>query len=322
MRFLIFAFSVVVLSSGCSYDPCASGETRAAWIASGGPVGLVAALALSCPQPEPAPEPIAAVAGSGLVVQPEVPPPDMGEAQQAPDLAEAPPPPDADHDGIPDVKDRCPTTPSGQTPDPARLGCPAPRTYTVRLPAAAFAAAGPITVADGVVTSRASYDWAGSKFENGSLSAVVFFENAGASASNAVTFELTGTADFSAPVSTADSCKPWKGEREDASDPSPKSGNPNDVVCVPRRLDLCPVDLVSKAAQLLGEAQCADGVQRGAGYRSKASAPVKIVASVPSADWTSAEPKPAAGIEVQVLFSGNLKLSGWEVLVTVKETLL
>ena len=87
MRFLIFAFvALATLATGCSYDPCASRETRTAWIGAGGPVGLVAVLALSCPH-EPAPEqPIAAVPGSGLAaVQP-----DMGAApdlSQVPDLA-------------------------------------------------------------------------------------------------------------------------------------------------------------------------------------------------------------------------------------------
>lgn len=324
MRFLLIALcAALALSTGCDMDPCASREARAAFVGLGGPLGVAAVLALSCPQPEPE-QSIAAVAGSGLVLQPEVDlggSPDMGGA---PDLAEAPPPPpapDADLDGTPDAQDRCPTTPSGQTPDPARRGCPAPRVYQVRLPAAAFSASGPLTVVDGVVSSHASYDWRGGKFESGALSAVIFFEHAGAGASNAVKFELQGVADFTAPVSTADSCKPWKGEREDASDPNPKTGNPNDTVCVPRRLDLCPVDMVSKASQLLGEAACADAVQRGSGYRSKSNAPVALTASVANADWRSSEPQPVASIEVQVLFSGNLKLAGWEVVATITETL-
>jgi hypothetical protein len=36
------------------------------------------------------------------------------------------PKPDLDRDGVPDKLDRCPSTPAGATPDPARAGCPAP----------------------------------------------------------------------------------------------------------------------------------------------------------------------------------------------------
>ena len=42
----------LVVAAGCSYDPCASKEARLAWVGAGGPVGLVAALALNCERPE------------------------------------------------------------------------------------------------------------------------------------------------------------------------------------------------------------------------------------------------------------------------------
>lgn len=46
-------------------------------------------------------------------------------------LAYAPirqPPPDRDRDGVPDKLDACPDEPKGESPDPARLGCPIPDT--------------------------------------------------------------------------------------------------------------------------------------------------------------------------------------------------
>lgn len=138
----------LVVAVGCSYDPCASREARAAWVGAGGPVGLVAALALNCERPEPMPEPIAEVPASGLVEQTEQP--DMGApadmAQAAPDLAPGCDLPDLwytdwlgrkicghdmDLDGIPDALDKCKATSAGATPDPSRKGCPAPGYYDV-----------------------------------------------------------------------------------------------------------------------------------------------------------------------------------------------
>lgn len=324
MRFLLIALcAALTLSSGCGYDPCASKETRAAFVGLGGPLGIAAVLALSCPQPEPAQEPIAAVPLAGLELQqPEaVAQPDMGAAA---DLAEAPPPPapDADMDGIPDSADRCPTTPSGQTADPARPGCPEPRTYKVVLPVAAFSASGPVTVLDGAATSKAYFNWSTMKRESVALSSIVFFQNGGPNVTNAVSFELTGQADFTTPATTISSCAAFKDTlHQDASAPNPATGNPLDVACIARRIALCPVGIVSDQRRLFDEASCADNVQRGGGYWSAANAPIKLTANVASADWNNSDPQPVPGIEVQVLLSGNLKLSDWQVVATITETL-
>ena len=325
MRFLLIALcAALALSTGCDMDPCASREARAAFVGLGGPLGVAAVLALSCPQPEPE-QSIAAVAGSGLVLQPEVDlggSPDMGGA---PDLAEAPPPPpapDADLDGTPDAQDRCPTTPSGQTADPARPGCPEPRTYKVVLPVAAFSASGPVTVLDGAATSKAYFNWSTMKRESVALSSIVFFQNGGPNVTNAVSFELTGQADFTTPATTISSCAAFKDTlHQDASAPNPATGNPLDVACIARRIALCPVGIVSDQRRLFDEASCADNVQRGGGYWSAANAPIKLTANVASADWNNSDPQPVPGIEVQVLLSGNLKLSDWQVVATITETL-
>lgn len=336
---LTHAIALVSLITAACGTPCR--DRKVAFIAAGGPIGILAAALDQCsdePQPPPEPTPIAAVPIAGLSEQPTPDlgtPPDM--AEPSPDLSPLSCGPlfvvstdgsgaqfcdrDADGDAVADRLDGCPTLSAGQTPDPKRRGCPAPRTYTITLPPAAFSASGPLTVADGVVTSKAYYDWAGAKFASGAMSAVIFFEHAGASASNSVKFELQGVADFSAPTSTAEACKPWKGEREDATDPNPATKNDNDRVCVPRRVGLCIVDMVSKASQQIGEAECASGIQHGTGYRSTSNAPIALTASVSSADWLSSDPQPAASVEVQVTFSGKLKLSGWEVVAHVTETL-
>lgn len=327
MRFLLFAIAALSVV-GCSYDPCSSRETRTAWIAGGGPIGLVAALALSCPH-EPAPEqPIAAVQGSGLAAeQPDLgAAPDMG--QTAPDLAELhcglgtvldgqACSPDADGDGIADRLDRCPSTASGQSPDPARRGCPSPRTYQITLPAAAFAAtAGNVTIHDGTASSLPSFDWPNLRQSPASLTSIVFFQNAAPNVTNAVSFQLVGVADFSAPSTTQDPCYAFKDDlHQDAV-----TRSPTETACIARRLALCPVDIVSDASRLIGEGECADSTARGGGYVSKALSPVTLSAHVDSADWRSSEPKPVAGIEVQIVMSGNVKLSDWSVVATITET--
>lgn len=321
-NFALFFAALIV--AGCSYDPCASKEIRTAWVATGGPVGLVAALALSCPQPEPAPEPIAAVPLAGLELQQQL---DMGSApdmaEPAPDLS--PPPdlaqPDRDGDGVPDSKDKCPTTPSGQTPDPARVGCPKPRTYMVRLPPAAFSASGPVIVADGAATSRPFFNWSTMKRESAALSSIIFFQNGGPNVTNAVSFELTGQANFASAPTTISSCAAFKDTlHQDASTPNPVTGNPLDVACIARRIAICPVGIASEQRRLFDEAACADNIQRGGGYWSAANAPIKLNASVASADWNSSSPQPASGIELQLVLSGNVVLSGWEVIAVVTET--
>ena len=334
MRFLLIALcAALTLSTGCDSDPCASKETRAAWVGLGGPLGVAAVLALSCPSPEPAPEPIAAVAGSGLVLQPEVvAQADMGAA------ADLSPPPlvcgplsvlgsyngaqfcerDGDGDGVADRLDACPTLAAGQAPDPARRGCPAPRTYTIVLPPAAFAAGGNVVISDDTATSLPDYDWANLRHSPATLSSVIFFQNGSANATNSVKFQLVGVADFTAPVTTLDACSSLA---KDNRGQDAVTRAPNDIACLPRRLAICPVDLVSPASKLAGEAECARGVGGGSGYVSKASAPVTLTASVSSADWISSEPKPVAGIEIQVLMSGTLKLAGWQVVAEVTETL-
>lgn len=331
-KFALFFAALIV--AGCSFDPCASRETRTAWIAGGGPIGLVAALALSCPAPAPMPASIAAVPTAGLTEQPEVvAQPDMGEP--LPDLS--PPPPlvcgpltvltsyngmqscerDADDDAVADRLDVCPTLAAGQTPDPKRRGCPAPRSYQIVLPAAAFATAGNIDVHNGTATSRPDFDWATPRHSPATLSSVIFFENGGASATNSVKFQLVGVADFTAPRTTIDACAAFK----DNLHVDAVTRAPNDVACLPRRLALCPVDLVSPASKLAGEAECARGVGGGSGYWSTANAPVTLTASVSSADWIASEPKPVAGIEIQILMSGNVVLSDWQVVATIEETL-
>ena len=331
MRFLIFVFGVVVLFSGCG-DPCASKETRAAWIAGGGPVGLVAVLALDCKPPEQPQETIAAVPSAGLVEQVEQPdlgsgPPDM--AQHAQDLS----PlvcglgtvldgqfcsPDGDGDGVPDRQDQCKTLSAGQSPDPARRGCPAPRVYQVILPAAAFAAGGNIDLHNGVATSRPDYDWATLRHSPATLASIVFFQNGSANATNSVSFELTGDADFTAPLTTLDACKALA---KDNRGQDAVTRAPNDVACIARRIDLCAVDIVSPTSRLFGEAECARFVGSGGGYVSKALGPIKLTASVASADWRSSEPMPVAGIEIQIVMGGNVSLANFQVIATIKETL-
>jgi hypothetical protein len=240
---------------------------------------------------------------------------------QAPDLAQPPPPPDADRDGVPDTSDRCPTVPSGQTPDPARLGCPAPRVYKVVLPVAAFAASGPVAVLDGAVTSRAYFNWSTMKRESAALSSIIFFQNGGPNVKNAVSFELTGQAEFTAAPTTISSCAAFKDhDHQDASAPNPVTMNPLDVACIARRIAICPVSIVSEQRQKVDEAACADNIQRGGGFWSAANAPIKLNASVSSADWNSAEPQPAPGVEIQLLLSGNVTLSNWQIVATITET--
>ena len=94
-----------------------------------------------------------------------------------------------------------------------------------------------------------------------------------------------------------------------------------DVACVARRIDLCPVDIVSPTSRLFGEAECARFVGGGGGFVSKANAPIKLTASVASADWRSSEPMPVAGIEVQIVMGGNVSLANFQVIATIKETL-
>ena len=335
MRFLLIALcAALTLSSGCDTDPCASREARAAFVGLGGPLGVAAVLALSCPQPEPE-QPIAAVPLAGLVeLQPEVvAPPDMGSV---PDLS--PPPPlvcgplsvltsyngsqfcerDGDGDGVADRLDACPALAAGQAPDAMRRGCPAPRTYTIVLPPAAFAAGGNVTIHDGVASALPDYDWVNLRHSPATLSSVLFFQNGSANATNSVKFQLVGVADFTAPVTTLDACSSLA---KDNRGQDAVTRAPNDIACIARRLDLCPVDLVTPASKLAGEAACARSVGSGSGYVSKASAPVTLTASVSSADWISSEPKPVAGIEIQVLMSGTLKLAGWQVVAEVTETL-
>lgn len=337
MRFLIFAFvtTLATLAAGCSYDPCSSPETRTAWIGAGGPVGLVAALALSCPH-EPAPEqPIAMVPTAGLTEQP-----DLGAApdlSQVPDLS--PPPPlvcgpffvvsvdgrgrefceaDRDGDGIADRTDTCPALASGQSPDPARRGCPAPRVYSVTLPAAAFTTAGAVTIHDGTASSLPSFDWPNLRQSPASLTSIIFFQNAAPNVTNSVSFELKGVADFTSPLTTLDACTALA---KDNRGQDAVTRAPNDIACIARRLALCPVDIVTDASRLFGESECADSTARGSGYVSKALAPVTLTASVSSADWRSSEPKPVAGIEVQIVLSGTVRLSDWQVVAHITETL-
>lgn len=319
-----------VLALGCG-SPCRDQKIAAASL--GGPIGIIFAAAWQCDgEPQPQPEPIAAVASTGLSAQPDlVAQPDMGTA---PDLS---PPPlvcgpltvltsyngmqscerDADDDAVADRLDVCPTLAAGQTPDPKRRGCPAPRSYQIVLPAAAFATAGNIDVHNGTATSRPDFDWATPRHSPATLSSVIFFENGGASATNSVKFQLVGVADFTAPRTTIDACAAFK----DNLHVDAVTRAPNDVACLPRRLALCPVDLVSPASKLAGEAECARGVGGGSGYWSTANAPVTLTASVSSADWIASEPKPVAGIEIQILMSGNVVLSDWQVVATIEETL-
>lgn len=331
MRFLIFAFvALATLAAGCSYDPCSSPETRTAWIGAGGPVGLVAALALSCPHPESPQQPIAAVASSGLSAQQQ---PDLGAG---PDMGAAPPDlapivcgpgtvldgqfcsPDTDGDGVPDRIDQCKALAAGQSPDPARRGCPAPRVYSVTLPAAAFAAtAGAVTIHDGTASSLPSFDWPNLRHSPATLTSIVFFQNAAPNVTNAVSFELKGVADFTAPLTTLDSCASLA---KDNRGQDAVTRAPNDIACIARRLALCPVDIVTDASRLFGESECADITARGSGYVSKALAPVTLTASVSSADWRSSEPKPVAGIEVQIVLSGTVRLSDWQVVAHITET--
>ena len=335
LKLALLALALVVATSGCSFDPCSSRETRAAWVAGGGPVGLVAVLALNCERPEQ-PQQIAMVQTAGLTEQPM---PDMGtvpDLVQVPDLS--PPPPlvcgplfvvsvdthgrefcdsDRDGDAVTDRLDSCPALASGQSPDPQRRGCPAPRSYQIILPAAAFAAGGNIDLRDGTATSRPDYDWAALRHAPATLSSIIFFQNGSSNVTNAVSFGLVGVADFSAPLTTLDPCAAFKDNlHQDAA-----TRGPREVTCIPRRIDLCPVDIVSPTSRLFGEAECSDLVGRGSGYVSKALGPIKLTASVASADWRSSEPMPVAGIEVQIVMGGNVSLANFQVIATIKETL-
>lgn len=335
MRSISLALALFALN--CGTTPCR--DRNIAFIAAGGPLGILAAALDQCTDdstPPQQPQPIAAVPSAGLVEQTEQPdlgsvPPDM--AEPSPDLSPLSCGPlfvvsidshgaefcdrDTDGDAVADRLDTCPKLSAGQTPDPARRGCPAPRIYQIILPPAAFAAAGNVDLHDGTATSRPGYDWAALRHSPATLSSVIFFQNGGPNASNAVTFELVGVADFTAPVTTLDPCYAFKDNlHQDAV-----TRAPNDIACVARRLDLCVVDLVSPSSKIFGEEACARAVGGGSGYSSKANAPVKLTASVSSADFNSSEPQPVASVEVQVLFSGNVKLSGWEVVATIMETL-
>lgn len=320
-----------VLALGCG-SPCRDQKIAAASL--GGPIGIIFAAAWQCDgEPQPQPEPIAAVASTGLSAQPDlVAQPDMGTA---PDLS---PPPlvcgpltvlgsyngiqfcerDADGDSVADRLDVCPALAAGQTPDPdpKRRGCPAPRVYQIILPPAAFAAAGNVDLHDGTATSRPGFDWVNLRAAPATLSSILFFQNGGPSASNAVSFELVGQADFTAPQTTLDPCAAFKDNlHQDAV------AMGREVACIARRLDLCAVDLVSPSSKIFGEEECSRAVGGGSGYSSKASAPIKLAANVASADWRSSDPQPVAGIEVQVLMGGNVKLSNWQVVATITETL-
>lgn len=322
MYYKNLALASVLVAAACG-SQCRDQKIAAASL--GGPVGIIFAAAWQCSDDSTTQQPVAAVEAAGLQVpeQPEMgSPPDMGQA--APDLAPQPDltPSDRDGDGVPDGKDRCPTTPSGQTPDPARLGCPAPRTYKIVLPVAAFAASGPVTVLDGTVTSKASFNWSTMKRESAALSSIFFFQNGGPNVTNAVSFELTGTADFAAPATTIRSCAAFKDhDHQDASSPNPATGNPLDVACIARRMSLCPVGIVSDQRRLFDEAACADNIVRGGGYWSASNAPVKLTESVANADWQSSDPKPVPGIEIQLLLSGNVALSNRQLVATISETL-
>lgn len=327
---LTHAIALVSLITAACGTPCR--DRKVAFIAAGGPIGILAAALDQCsdePQPPPEPTPIAAVPIAGLSEQPTPDlgsPPDMAEPR--PDLS---PPvcglgtvldgqfcsPDGDGDAVADRLDSCPTLPAGQSPDPKRRGCPAPRTYQIVIPPAAFAAGGNLDFHDGKATSRPDFDWATPRHAPATLSSIIFFQNIGANATNSVKFELVGVADFSAPRTTIDACAAFKDRlHQDAV-----TRLPNDVACIARGLSLCVVDLVSPASKLAGEMECARSVSGGAGYWSAGNAPVKLTASVTSADWISSEPKPVANVEIQVVMSGSLVLSDWQVIAQITETL-
>lgn len=326
---LTHAIALVSLITAACGTPCR--DRKVAFIAAGGPIGILAAALDQCsdePQPPPEPTPIAAVPIAGLSEQPT---PDLGSP---PDMAEPRPDlsplvcglgtvldgqfcsPDGDGDGVPDRQDQCKTLSAGQSPDPARRGCPAPRVYQVILPAAAFAVGGNIDLHNGVATSRPDYDWANTRHAPATLSSIIFFQNGSSNVTNAVSFELVGVADFTAPLTTLDPCAAFKDNlHQDAATMG------RDVACVARRIDLCPVDIVSPTSRLFGEAECARFVGGGGGFVSKANAPIKLTASVASADWRSSEPMPVAGIEVQIVMGGNVSLANFQVIATIKETL-
>lgn len=321
MYYKNLALASVLVAAACG-SPCRDQKIAAASL--GGPVGIIFAAAWQCSDDSTTQQPVAAVEAAGLQVpeQPEMgSPPDMGQA--APDLAPQPDltPSDRDGDGVPDGKDRCPTTPAGDDPDkdPTRRGCPAPRVYKVVLPPAAFAAAGSLTFVDGIVTSKANFDWSSMMRSFASLSSIFFFQNWGVNVSNSVSFELTGQADFTAAPTTISSCAAFKDhDHQDASAPNPATGNPLDVACFARRISLCPVSMLH---QQTGEAECARYIGGAGGYWSAANAPIKLAANVASADWISSEPQPAPSIEIQIWLSGTVKLSDWQVVATITETL-
>lgn len=209
-KFALFFAAFIV--AGCSYDPCADRGTRAAWIAGGGPVGLVAALALSCEAEAPRnAAQIAAVPSAGLVALPEAP---LDMAEPAPDLT--PPPdltqPDRDGDGVPDAKDRCPGTPAGDSPDPStnRRGCPAPGYYDVggKL---LHAESGSWSVLDNVWKSVPVYDWQAFRPVPSVLTMRVDLAQSDPAQLTIHDFSWTGAVDMGAPT-TRPECLPLKNQ--------------------------------------------------------------------------------------------------------------
>lgn len=340
---LTHAIALVSLFTAACGSPCR--DRHVAFIAAGGPIGILAAALDQCSdEPQPPPEPIAMVPAVGLVEQTESP--DMGSApdmvEPMPDLGPPAPlacgpgtvldsfsgkqfcSPDGDGDAVPDRLDSCPALASGQAPDPARRGCPAPRVYSVTLPPSAFLGGGALDFFNGTATSKAidGFNWASMTWQPATLTSTIFFQRYGADVTNAVSFSLVGTADYTAPASRIDTCAGFRDNaHQDASAADPKTGNPNNVVCLPRRIMLCVVDMVSPYSIAQGESGCVRSISGGGGYWSAASAPIRLDAKVSSADFLSSDPKSPPSIELQVLLSGNVKLSDFSVVATVVETL-
>ncbi|HRI49427.1 MAG TPA: hypothetical protein PLW65_04530 [Pseudomonadota bacterium] len=253
MRFLLIALcAALTLSAGCDSDPCASKETRAAFVGLGGPLGVAAVLALSCPQPEPE-QPIAAVPQAGLVEQPDMAQPaDM--AKPAPDLASAPDlsPLDTDHDGIPDATDKCPALAAGGPSDPARLGCPAPF-YVDFSNNILSAESGSWSLWNNVWTSAPVYDWTLFRPVASTLVMRIDVERYNPSADRAVVeFSWSGTVDMGQPTTQIE-CLPLKnqGLYDFPANPS----DPTVHTCEQRTLQALFYD--ERGNPLSGGAECA-----------------------------------------------------------------
>ena len=291
--------SLLLVAANCTYDPCADKGSRAAWIAGGGPIGAVAALALSCAPPEPAPEPIVVVASAGLEV--EAPPPDM--AEPSPDLSTPPDltPPDRDGDGVSDGADKCPGTPAGQSPDPQRAGCPAPTFYEVA-GSTVYPFSGTWALTANVWQSAPNVNWATYRPISSTLALNVSLPQTAPATQKITAFEFDAVADIG-PVNTSSSCM---GLKDLYTNPS----NSAQSLCFARNVNYQIFD--AQGNELTG----------AGGTCVAAVAGPQIVKCKLALGTNIPLPSGATSFQVRPLADGTVKLSALSASATVLVTLL